>query len=89
MQCDSCRREITRQVKVVTQREDYCLACFSTLQHFPYDYRIIGKLDYALFAADWSAEEELFLLEAVEKYGFGNWQEIAENMPTDKSIEEI
>lgn len=32
--------------------------------------------------ADWTAEEELLLLEAIEMFGMGNWKDIAEHVAT-------
>ena len=28
---------------------------------------------FPLFSLDWSAEEEVLLLDAIEQHGFGNW----------------
>lgn len=57
---------------------DICVNCFAngkeTEQHRNYhDYHIINKLDFPLFYDDWKAEEELLLIEGIEKFGFGNW----------------
>jgi len=38
---------------------------------------------------DWSAEEELLLMEGLERKGFGNWQDIAEMIGPEKTKEEI
>jgi transcriptional adapter 2-alpha len=37
-------------------------------------------LDFAIFSPDWAADEELALLEGCEKYGLGNWEQIAEHI---------
>ena len=43
-----------------------------------------------VFRDDWSAAEELALLEAVEKHGIGNWKEIADQVGTknERRVEE-
>ncbi|CAD8064801.1 unnamed protein product [Paramecium sonneborni] len=68
--------------------------CFLNLQEFAqhnigHPYAIINKLNFPTFVEDWTAEEELLLLEGLEKKGFGNWQDIAEMLGSEKSQEEI
>lgn len=41
-------------------------------------YSPVGPNDFALFTPDWSAEQEILLVDGVAKYGLGNWQEISE-----------
>lgn len=53
------------------------------------DYHVINKLNYPLLADDWSCEEELLLFEGLERYGFGNWHDIAEHIGTDKTKEDV
>lgn len=36
----------------------------------------------ALLASDWTADEELLLLEGIEMFGMGNWKDIAEHVGT-------
>ena len=66
---------------------DICMNCFLNLQEFGifliyvilashnigHSYSIINKLNFPTFVDDWTAEEELLLLEGLEKKGFGNW----------------
>lgn len=73
VQCDCCKRDITAIVKVLAEEKDYCCACFSNLP-LPPDYRLISTLDYPLYHPSWTAYQELLLLEAIEKHGFGTWQ---------------
>jgi transcriptional adapter 2-alpha len=37
-------------------------------------------VNFPLFHKSWEAEEELLLLEAIEKYGLGNWQDVADHI---------
>jgi transcriptional adapter 2-alpha len=41
-----------------------------------HDYRVIDNLNFPLFSADWGADEEILLLEAIELFGLGNWTEV-------------
>ena len=69
---------------------DICMNCFLNLVEFgtilifirlekhetSHPYRIISKLNFPLFVEEWTAEEELLMMEGLEKKGFGNWQDI-------------
>ena len=39
-------------------------------------YRVMERLDFPLITPDWSAREELSLLDGIEQYGIGNWVEV-------------
>lgn len=73
---------------------DLCVNCFANGVEFNnhkknHDYHIINKLNFPLFYENWNAEEELLLLEGLEKFGFGNWNSIAEAIGTDKTKEDV
>lgn len=61
MQCDICRRNISKEARAVAPSDnniqDYCIACFSNLDPFPNSYFIVNKLDYPLLDSTWSAGE--------------------------------
>jgi transcriptional adapter 2-alpha len=46
-------------------------------------------LDGPIFTYDWSAAEELLLLEGIDKHGVGNWKVIADYMSTMKTTSQI
>ena len=50
---------------------------------------MINKLNFPLFVEDYTAQEQLLLLEGLEKKGFGNWADIAEMMGSDKTKEDL
>jgi len=52
-------------------------------------YHIITKLDFPLFDKKWTAKEELLLFEGLEKYGFGNWSDIAIHIATNKTKKDV
>ncbi|XP_053313665.1 transcriptional adapter 2-alpha isoform X3 [Spea bombifrons] len=63
-----------------------CLQCFS--RGFEYkkhqsdhSYEIMTS-DFAVLDSSWTAQEEMALLEAVMDCGFGNWQDVANQMRT-------
>ncbi|CAM9198537.1 unnamed protein product, partial [Ectocarpus fasciculatus] len=64
-----------------------CIDCFcagaALLPHRPdHPYRVVDCLDFPIFNKDWSAREELLLLEAIDRHGAGNWKTIAEYIGT-------
>ena len=84
--CSYCQRDVTMLCRVhCNECPDFklCNDCFSVgvqlLPHLPtHAYRVVDCLDVPLFTKDWSAVEELLLLEGIERYGAGNWKTIAD-----------
>lgn len=68
IQCDECKRDISKSIKVLGGESDYCLSCFANLDEYPAEYHVINRLDFPLYDHDWTAEEELLLFEGLEKY---------------------
>ncbi|TEB20785.1 hypothetical protein C9890_0021 [Perkinsus sp. BL_2016] len=83
--CDYCHRDITNQVRIrcaECQEFDLCLDCFSVGAEISshkrtHSYRVMEKLDFSVLSSDWTAHEELMLLQALDLYGLGNWVEVA------------
>ena len=48
-----------------------------------HNYFIISSQYFPIFDSEklWSYKEELYLLQYIEQYGFGNWDEIAKHIP--------
>ncbi|KEH22503.1 hypothetical protein MTR_7g451720 [Medicago truncatula] len=44
------------------------------------------NLSFPLICPDSSAEEEMLLLEALDMYGFGNWNDVADNIGTKSNL---
>ncbi|ODV96750.1 hypothetical protein PACTADRAFT_48566 [Pachysolen tannophilus NRRL Y-2460] len=86
--CDVCSTDCTNRVRIrcaECEEYDLCVGCFSqglsTLNHKPYhDYRIIEQNSYPIFSEDWGADEELLLIEGAQKFGLGNWQDVADHI---------
>ena len=77
---------------------DLCVNCFAEcvtikqgdINHScSHSYSVINKLNFPIYSHDWTAEEELLLFEGLERFGYGNWADIAEHMATDKTKEEL
>ena len=69
--CSYCKRDITQQLRIqcaVCDHYDLCGDCFAAgAQRFPHenthDYRVVDCIDIPLFSKDWTASEELLMLE--------------------------
>jgi len=97
--CSYCKRDITQDFRVKCNfcvDFNLCADCFTSgvklSPHLPtHPYRIVDCLSFPLFSKDWSAAEELLMLEGIEKCGVGNWKLIADyigNGKTTKNVEE-
>ncbi|KJP86231.1 hypothetical protein AK88_04125 [Plasmodium fragile] len=88
--CDICNKDITHAIRIRCAEcvdFDLCVNCFSSgkemksekCEHYNYhNYIPIPKYDFPLYKLNWSAEEELLLLDGISKYGFGNWEQVAD-----------
>lgn len=82
--CDVCKKDTwDYRIRCAECFEyDLCLDCFcqgkSSGSHKPsHKYIPVGRYTFSLLAENWTAEEELLLMEAVSRYGLGNWSEIS------------
>uniref|UniRef100_A0A7S0E6L2 Transcriptional adapter n=1 Tax=Hanusia phi TaxID=3032 RepID=A0A7S0E6L2_9CRYP len=85
----------------VSDDVDLCMECFSVGVEIndvektdgknphknDHPYRVMERLDFPLITEDWTAREEVALLEGIETYGLGNWAEVALVVGTKKKIE--
>lgn len=81
--CDVCNRDISNVCRIrCADCEDFdlCVKCFcigAEVKGKPHKnthrYIPIGRNAFPLLKKDWTADEEIMLLEGVSKYGFGNW----------------
>ena len=60
----------------------------NTTEHTRHPYRVIEQCALPIIHPDWSADEELLLIEASETAGLGNWADVAEQV-TSRSKEEL
>ena len=86
--CSYCKRDVTLVCRIhCAECPDVklCGDCFCTGAkmgpHLPsHSYRVVDCLDFPVFSKDWSAAEELLLLEGIERFGAGNWAQIKEHV---------
>jgi len=97
IQCAFCDKEITRYTKIQdaeNMRTIMCITCLiegrkTDIHPVSDSYHVLNKLNFPLYEDNWSAEEEILLLEGMEKYGFGNWGDIGDHIGTDKTGEDV
>ncbi|KAK3184532.1 hypothetical protein Dsin_031818 [Dipteronia sinensis] len=88
--CNYCNKDISGMVRIkcaVCPDFDLCIECFSVGAEINphksnHQYRVMDNLSFPLICPDWNADEEILLLEAIEMYGIGNWNEVAEHVGT-------
>ncbi|KAL6495064.1 hypothetical protein OROGR_030746 [Orobanche gracilis] len=88
--CNYCNKDISGKVRikcVICSDFDLCVECFSVgAEVHPHksnhSYRVMDNLAFPLICRDWNADEEMLLLEGLEMYGLGNWNEVAEHVGT-------
>jgi transcriptional adapter 2-alpha len=64
---------------------DLCMNCFAAGNEVAphknsHAYRVVDNIAFPLFHKDWTAEEELLLLEGIETYGVGNWRDVSDHV---------
>ena len=92
--CLYCRRDLGTEVRIrcVVCPEpvegvpaSFCVECFGARVEIgehksSHDYQVVDTPSVCLLSEDWTADEELRLLEALEKFGYGNWEAAAEHV---------
>lgn len=69
--CSYCKRDITQQLRIQCaqcEHFDLCGDCFAAgVSRFPHenthDYRVVDCIDIPMFTRDWTASEEILMLE--------------------------
>lgn len=92
--CELCENEITKFTKILDTEANLflCLKCFADgredgKRKKDSRYIVVNKINFPLISADWTGEEELRLLDGLERCGFGNWEEISKNVETKNKFE--
>ncbi|GFP84885.1 transcriptional adapter ada2, partial [Phtheirospermum japonicum] len=93
--CNYCNKDISGKIRikcVVCSDFDLCVECFSVgAEVHPHKsnhpYRVMDNLAFPLICPDWNADEEMLLLEGLEMYGLGNWNEVAEHVGTKTKLQ--
>ena len=61
IQCDDCKRDISKHTKILNTKGDYCSSCFANQSDYTAEYHVINKLDFPVLDHLWTADEELLL----------------------------
>ncbi|KAG6449957.1 hypothetical protein O3G_MSEX006339 [Manduca sexta] len=89
--CTYCQEEINGVRVKCTECVDFdiCLQCFSLGAEIgshknDHSYQFVDSGAFGIFLgrSSWSANEEVRLLDAIEQFGFGNWEDIAKHIET-------
>ena len=92
--CLYCRRDLGTEVRIHCAvcpetaeggPPSFCVDCFGSRVEIgghksSHDYMIVDTPSMCLLSEDWTADEELRLLESLEKFGYGNWEAAAEHV---------
>merc|ERR1719295_675884 len=96
--CDYCRVPFGKDVHIqCAECRDIrlCVTCFSHGKEVPphrrsHDYFVIEYMDSAIYDdAEWSGHEDILLLDAIEKFGLGNWTKIAAHINSNKTARDV
>ncbi|KAI0567419.1 Transcriptional adaptor 2 [Gracilaria domingensis] len=93
--CDYCGRDLSFAIRArcaVCPDYDSCLDCFSVgaalkPHKAEHAYRLIQVVHTAIFQEGWSADEEEKLLEGLEMFGVGNWEQVANQIGSKNASE--
>ncbi|CAH9072812.1 unnamed protein product [Cuscuta epithymum] len=88
--CNYCNKDISGKIRIkcaLCSDFDLCIECFSVgAEIHPHKsnhpYRVMDNLSFPLICPDWSADEEILLLEGIEMHGLGSWNDVAEHVGT-------
>jgi Myb-like DNA-binding domain len=97
--CTVCDRDISKSVKIKCMECPntvcLCLDCHRNgrtkvgLSHKGgHDYYVIDNLNFPLLMKEWSAKEELQLIQGIMKCGLGNWLEVSGQFVKTKTLTE-
>ena len=85
--CSICKVDITLNFIIISEKKDkfFCLHCLmeksdNFLHECGQDFKffITPKINFSLLTQTWNVQEEMLLLNGVEKFGLDNWQDISE-----------
>jgi transcriptional adapter 2-alpha len=82
--CHICERDISKHTYLFCEDcgdIEICVPCFANGKETPrhkriHRYRVFSRLDFPIYEETWTAIDELLLIEAIETYGYGNWDDI-------------
>ncbi|CAM9928757.1 unnamed protein product, partial [Choristocarpus tenellus] len=96
--CESCKKDINGMSRIrcaeCIEKINLCLSCFSTgvetkRHKGDHPYRVMDSLSFPLFSEDWTAAEELTLVDHIRKLGLGSWDEISDALHRAKTPAQV
>ena len=92
--CYLCEKDIGKKIHFLCAscNIDICMDCLSSGKekgrHFKYHpYLVFNKLNFSLYCTNWTALEEITLIQGIEKLGMDNWDDISDFVSTKSSKE--
>ena len=93
--CCTCFKDLTReQFCCCTRCKNFvqCFECaaygYSKGQHIrTHPFIVCDPETSPMFVEDWTAEEEMLFMHAIQGCGYGNWREVSDNLGTKTPIE--
>jgi hypothetical protein len=90
-----CGKDINAEIHIscaICTDVELCLECFSSGVEFRshmknHDYRVRRTTKVCAFDPRWTKDEELGLLESVDRFGLGNWKEVASHLGSKDAAE--
>ena len=85
--CSLCDRDIQKSIKVKCAECKNLILCFECIRSgvegkdghkSTHAYFVLDNLEYPLIMEDWTAKDELQLIQGIMKCGLGNWKDVAE-----------
>lgn len=96
-ECNHCQSDISLVFIRCSEclNTSICLSCFSKGVEFrthlkTHPYKIVDKGAFQIIGPNWTAQEEKMLLDGIEQFGIGNWEDVAHHVTgrTSKEVEE-
>jgi len=94
--CSYCKRDLSPslfqcRVSCVDCSFEQCADCFAAgavlYPHLTsHRYKVADCLDFPIFSKEWTAREELLLVEGVQRFGAGNARQISEYLQSVSTI---
>jgi len=63
----------------------FCITCFligTEIHRAEHSYYVLNKLKFPLYSPNWTAKEEVQLINCIEMFGVDNWPQIADTIET-------
>ena len=88
MLCDRCHTSLSNTLSMqcaICVNVQLCMDCFSSGvkigdHESNHPYRLVDLGSQPVFDEEWTADEEILLLDGIARYGMGNWNDVANHI---------